>query len=87
MTTDQRRVYGSDHDDPAPWPRPGHTYAELCGGPLGEQLLDITGQTEEELGDGAYLISPTGRYGPGGRSDYEPREDDPLRWDWRGDVP
>ncbi|MFJ9434805.1 hypothetical protein ACIRQY_34880 [Streptomyces sp. NPDC101490] len=39
-----RRVYGSDHDDPDPGPRPGHTYAELTGGPLDGLLLDITGR-------------------------------------------
>lgn len=28
-----------------------------------------------------------GLYGPGGRSDYEPRPGDPDRWDWQGDTP
>ncbi len=33
------------------------------------------------------LITENGAFGPGGRADYEPRPNDPHRWDWGGDVP
>lgn len=48
----QRRVYGADHDDPDPGPRPGHTYRELVGGPLDGLLLDVTGWTDRALREG-----------------------------------
>ncbi|MFI6143684.1 hypothetical protein ACIBCC_36535 [Streptomyces griseus] len=74
-----------DHDAPDPrTPEPGHVYVKLVGGPLDGQLLDVTGYTTEERGDGALLMSNHGRFGPGGRSDYEARPDDPGRWDWTG---
>ncbi|MFJ2590862.1 hypothetical protein [Streptomyces sp. NPDC087538] len=82
-----RHVYGTDQDDPNPGPQPGRTYAELVGGALDGQLLDVTGWDMDESADGAYLITEAGRYGPGGRADYVPRPGDPTRWDWNGDVP
>ena len=81
------RVYGADHDDPDPGPQPGHVYRELCAGPLDGLLLDVTGWSTEELADGAALLTEIGRHGPGGRAHYEPRAQDPLRWDWVGDTP
>lgn len=60
----------------------------LIGGPLDGQTIPVDGWTPEQRAGGAYLISPHGAYGPGGRSDYEPDPDgDPTRWTWRGDVP
>ncbi|MFD5890567.1 hypothetical protein ACFWHQ_31975 [Streptomyces sp. NPDC060334] len=83
-----RRVYGTDHDDPNPGPRPQRTYRELLGGPLDGQLLDVTDRMPEELFTGALLIAPLGMYGPGGRAGYGPREDDPFGpWIWGGDTP
>ncbi|MFJ8855689.1 hypothetical protein [Streptomyces sp. NPDC102437] len=82
-----RHVYGTDHDDPNPGPQPGRTYVELVGGALDGQLLDVTGWTEEQRAGGAYLITEAGRYGAGGRADYEQRPGSPGLWDWRGDVP
>ncbi|MFF1648630.1 hypothetical protein [Streptomyces sp. NPDC058240] len=38
----QRRVYGSDHDDPDPYEQPGREYVELVGGALDGQLVDVT---------------------------------------------
>lgn len=70
-----------------PGAQPGRTYAELTGGPLGGLLLDITGWDPGVVDDGAALISPNGRYGPGGRSPYGPLPGDPLRWEWQGDIP
>ncbi|MFJ5122379.1 hypothetical protein [Kitasatospora sp. NPDC088548] len=82
-TTDHtgRRVYGAEWDDD-PSPEPGHAYRELCGGPLDGLLLDVEGWTDEQLCGGAYLIVP--RDPEGRRADYEPRPDDPERWDYRG---
>ncbi|MEV5259904.1 hypothetical protein AB0L02_17840 [Streptomyces anulatus] len=60
---------------------------ELVGGPLDGQLLGITAYAPEERADGALLMSNHGVYGPGGRSDYEPRPGDPDRWNWAGDTP
>ncbi|MFE0651104.1 hypothetical protein ACFVZH_21200 [Streptomyces sp. NPDC059534] len=80
------RVYGSDHDDPAPGPKPGRTYAELVGGPLDGLLLDITGWTAAEIRTGAGLPTDIGRYGPGGRALYKPRAGACDRWDWEGDA-
>ncbi|WP_097868534.1 hypothetical protein [Streptomyces sp. rh34] len=88
MTGNTRWVYGTDHDDPAPYAfDPDHTYVELVGGPLDGQLLDVTALTAEERADGALLIAPRSAYGPGGRADYEPRPGCTTRWDWSGDVP
>ncbi|MFF1909930.1 hypothetical protein [Kitasatospora sp. NPDC058218] len=81
------RVYGADYDDPDPGPQPGHDYRELCAGPLDGLLLDVTGWDGEQLADGAALLTEIGAYGPGGRAHYEPSDDDPQRWDWRGDTP
>lgn len=55
-----RRVYGTDHDDPSPGPRPGRIYRELLGGPLDGQLLDVTDWMPEDLFTGALLITPLG---------------------------
>lgn len=81
----RRRVYGGDHDDPGP--QPGHVYRELVGGPLDGLLADVTGWTPEEVGEGAALTTEIGAFGPGGRAVYEPRDGDPLYWDWQGDAP
>ncbi|MFF8963220.1 hypothetical protein ACF1BK_10815 [Streptomyces globisporus] len=54
----------------------------------GGQRYTLTGYTPEERTEGgALLMSNHGMYGPGGRSDYEPRPGDPDRWDWQGDTP
>ncbi len=80
------RVYGADHDDPDPGPRPGHDYRELVAGPLDGLLLDVTGWTPEQLAEGAALATEIGAYGPGGHARYGPREGDTQRWDWEGDT-
>ncbi|MEV4430687.1 hypothetical protein ACN9M0_39030 [Streptomyces sp. R-07] len=80
------RVYGSDHEDPDPGPKPGHVYAELVGGPLDGLLLDVTGWTADEK-TGVALMTDIGRFGPGGRALYEPRSGERNRWDWQGDAP
>ncbi|MGW3497358.1 hypothetical protein [Streptomyces sp. NPDC001020] len=81
----QGRVYGAGHDDPGP--RSGRVYAELVGGPLDGLLLDVTGRPDNELKDGVVLPTEIGRYGPGGRAVYVPREAAGHRFDWRGDMP
>jgi hypothetical protein len=81
------RVYGADHEDPHPGPRPGREYAELVGGPLDGLLLDITGWTGAERAQGAALTTEIGRYGPGGRARYGPRAGAPRKWDWDHDTP
>lgn len=86
--TQAQRVYGTEHDRPAPGPRPGRTYRELTGGPLDGQLIDVTGWTEEQVTTGAYLITRHNAYEPGGRASYAPtisRPNDP--WVCEGDVP
>ncbi|GLF96888.1 hypothetical protein [Streptomyces yaizuensis] len=80
------RVYGADHDDPDPGPRPGREYAELVGGPLDGLLLDVTGWSAARRGEGAALATEIGRYGPGGRAVYGPTAADPRKWAWRGDI-
>ncbi|WP_371484706.1 hypothetical protein [Kitasatospora sp. NBC_00315] len=80
------RVYGADHDDPDPGPRPGHAYRELVAGPLDGLLLDVTGWSAGELADGAALPTEIGRFGAGGRARYTPRRENPRRWDWAGDT-
>ncbi|WP_307123438.1 hypothetical protein [Streptomyces sp. B1I3] len=82
----RKRVYGGDHDDPDPGPRPGRFYVELVGGPLDGLLLDVTGWSAEQLHEGASLRTELGRYA-GGRALYGPRTDDPRRFDWDGDSP
>ncbi|MFJ4686693.1 hypothetical protein ACIQNG_21060 [Streptomyces sp. NPDC091377] len=79
------RVYGADPRSPGPVE--GQRYVELVGGPLDGLLLDITGWTRTERDAGAVLRTELGRFGPGGRALYEPRPDDPDRWDWVGDSP
>ncbi|MFF1449902.1 hypothetical protein ACFVYF_17450 [Streptomyces sp. NPDC058274] len=81
------RVYGADHDDPDPGPRPGHEYAELVGGPLDGLLLDVTDWTAHERREGAVLPTEIGAYGPGGHTLYGPRPGDERRFDWHGDAP
>ncbi|MGW7411015.1 hypothetical protein [Streptomyces sp. NPDC054863] len=81
------RVYGHDHADPHQGRRPGRNYAELIGGPLDGLLLDTTGWTPEERRAGAVLRTELGHFGPGGRALYDPRPDDPDRFDWSGDAP
>ncbi|MBP0454023.1 hypothetical protein J5Y04_31450 [Kitasatospora sp. RG8] len=79
------RVYGADHDDPDPGPRPGRAYRELVAGPLDGLLLDVTGWSREELDDGAALLTEIGAYGAGGRAHYGPRPGNGRYWDWEGD--
>lgn len=81
----RRRVYGADHEHPDP--RPDRRYAELVGGPLDGLLLDITGWTRGEAATGVVLPTELGRFGPGGRTMYDPRPGNPARWDWTGDTP
>ncbi|MGW6244382.1 hypothetical protein [Streptomyces roseolus] len=84
--SDDRRVYGTDRGE-GPRPQPGRVYAELVGGPLGGQLLDVTGWSPDAILDGAALITEAGAYGPGGRALYDPVPGDPTRWSWSGDTP
>ncbi|MFB8243024.1 hypothetical protein ACFC58_41455 [Kitasatospora purpeofusca] len=79
------RVYGADHDDPDPGPRPGRVHRELCGGPLDVLLLDATGWDNDALAGGAALSTEIGRFGSGGHTHYEPRLTGTRRWDWTGD--
>ncbi|WP_432085533.1 hypothetical protein [Streptomyces sp. bgisy095] len=65
------QVYGAEHDDPNPGPRPERTYAELVGGLLDGLLPDIQGWRTEEVDDGVALIAELGRC-PGGRALYDP---------------
>lgn len=81
-----RRVYGADHDDPDPGPRPGHDYVELSGGPLDGLLLDVTGWSASDRAGGAALMTEIGAYGAGGRTWYQQRPADPGLWDWDGDT-
>ncbi|MFD3890777.1 hypothetical protein [Streptomyces microflavus] len=53
----------------------------------GRQLLDVTGWSAQQLLDGALLICESGRYGPGGRSDYAGQPNDAGRLYWQGDMP
>ncbi|TRV71775.1 hypothetical protein FKN01_31330 [Streptomyces sp. 130] len=78
-------VYGSE---PPAGPEPGRTYRELRGGPLDGQLVDVTGWPREDIAGGAYLITPYGAYGAGGRASYAPDPESPAGpWQWEGDVP
>ncbi|MEU0134553.1 hypothetical protein ABZ172_11030 [Streptomyces sp. NPDC006296] len=83
----RRRVYGADHDDPDPGPRPGRVYVELVGGPLDGLLLDVTGWPRDRLAAGAALGTELGRFGAGGRTVYGPLAADPQRWAWEADSP
>ncbi|MFE2246194.1 hypothetical protein [Streptomyces lavendulae] len=68
----------------------GHVPVELTGGPPDGLLLDVTGWDPQEIVDNAVLMSDHGRFGPGGRSDYEPADGgsgDVGRFVWRGEVP
>ena len=82
-----QRVYGADHDDPDPGPRPGRARAAPDQPPRQRLLLDVTGWRGQDLQAGAALVTEVGRYGPGGRVVYVPREGDPQRWDWLADIP
>lgn len=81
------RVYGTDHDDPDPGPRPGRDYVELVGGPLDGLLLDVTARSPDERAQGAALVTEIGSFGPGGRTWYGPVPGDQERWQWQGDAP
>ncbi|WP_128376400.1 hypothetical protein [Streptomyces cavernae] len=81
------RVYGADHEDPDPGPRPGHDYRELVGGPLDGLLLDVTGRPDHQRRESVVLPTEMGRYGHGGRAVYAPRPGDDRRFDWQGDSP
>ncbi|MFE3068590.1 hypothetical protein [Streptomyces sp. NPDC059247] len=81
------RVYGQEHDDPRPGPRPGRVYAELVGGPLDGLLLDVTERAVDERDSGVALETELGRHGAAGRSFYDPRPGDAARFDWSGDAP
>ncbi|MEU6314877.1 hypothetical protein [Streptomyces sp. NPDC047014] len=81
----RRRVYGADHEDPDPGPRPGRAYGELVGGPLDGLLLDITDWSPPQLAEEARLPTEIGRYGAGGRTCYRRRPEAPHHWDWTGD--
>ncbi|MCX4417630.1 hypothetical protein AB0K64_14580 [Streptomyces sp. NPDC053741] len=83
----RRRVYGADHDDPDPGPRPGRVYVELVAGPLDGLLLDVTGWPGERLASGAALGTELGKFGAGGSAVYGPVEGDPKRWAWEADSP
>lgn len=83
----QRRVYGTDHEEPDPGPQAGHAYVELAGGPLDGLLLDVTGIPPAERADGAALVTEIGRFGPGGRACYRPAPGRPQVWAWEGDTP
>lgn len=80
------RVYGQDHDDPRPGPRPGRAYVELTGGPLDGLLLDVTDWSPARIRAGATLETALGRYGATGRSLYQPRPGATDRFDWVGDT-
>ncbi|MFJ8770237.1 hypothetical protein [Streptomyces clavifer] len=79
-------IYESEPDEPS-GVVPGHRYAELVGGPLDGQLIDVTDWSVQQLLDGAALIALLGTYGPGGRSHYEGRHGNPDRLHWLGDTP
>ncbi|MFJ7264981.1 hypothetical protein ACIQV2_33050 [Streptomyces globosus] len=80
------RVYGSEPGESGE-PVEGHAYVELVGGPLDGQLLDVTGWSPDDIAGGALLITDTGLYGPGGRSDYIPAPGGGGRYVWNGDTP
>ncbi|MGW0364456.1 hypothetical protein [Streptomyces sp. NPDC002990] len=83
----RRRIYGADHDDPDPGPRPGHVYGELVGGPLDGLLLDITSWSEAQCAEEVRLPTEIGRFGAGGRAHYRRRAAGSTHWDWSGDGP
>ncbi|MEV4194428.1 hypothetical protein [Streptomyces toxytricini] len=60
---------------------------ELVDGPLGGQLLDVTGWSAEGVAGGALLITDVGLFGPGGRSDYIPESGGGGGYVWNGDTP
>ncbi|MEV7701295.1 hypothetical protein ACGFZC_32935 [[Kitasatospora] papulosa] len=77
------RIYGNEPSEPGV-EVPGHRYAELIGGPLDGQHLDVTGWSVQQLLDGAALITEQGAYGPGGRTHYEGQRGNPDRLHWTG---
>lgn len=81
------RVYGADHEDPDPGPRPGREYVELVGGPLDGLLLDVTDWSAAHRQESVSLPTELGRYGHGGRALYAPRPGNDRRFDWHGDSP
>ncbi|MFG3142245.1 hypothetical protein ACGFZA_39270 [Streptomyces sp. NPDC048211] len=50
--TQAPRVYGAEHEAPAPGPRPGHDYRELTGGPLHGQPIEESGWPHEHITSG-----------------------------------
>ncbi|MEU9413075.1 hypothetical protein AB0E08_46290 [Streptomyces sp. NPDC048281] len=88
------RVYGADHDDPDPGPRPDRSYAELVGGPLDGLLLDIHDWSAAQVDDGVALLTELSRW-PGGRALYDPLPGEPrsagpgvtCRLHYTGDTP
>ncbi|KUJ34479.1 hypothetical protein ADL25_40995 [Streptomyces sp. NRRL F-5122] len=79
------RVYGADHEDAGP--RYGRVYAELVAGPLDGLLLDVTHWSAHDRAEGVALRTEIGRYGPGGRALYTPRQAGRPMYDWCGDIP
>ncbi|MFJ8770116.1 hypothetical protein [Streptomyces clavifer] len=79
-------IYGSEPDEPS-GVVPGRRYAELIGGPLDGQLIDVTDWSAQELLDGAALIALPGTHGASGRSHYEGRHGNPDQLHWAGDTP
>ncbi|MFF3018236.1 hypothetical protein [Streptomyces sp. NPDC057939] len=83
----ESRVYGWEPGEQA-GRTVGREYAELVGGLLDGQLLDVTGWTAADRAGGVLLIADLGLYGPGGRADYAPDDDDAAGglFRWRGDT-
>lgn len=79
------RVYGADHEDAGP--RHGRVYTELVAGPLDGLLLDVTDWSAHDRAGGVALRTEIGRYGPGGRALYAPRQADGRLFHWCGDIP
>ncbi|MFF2521465.1 hypothetical protein [Streptomyces liangshanensis] len=77
-------VYGTDYDNPDPGPQPGGVYRKLVCGSLDGLLLDVTGWTEDQLREGAALITEIGAYGPGGRTLHGQDLDRPGHMVWEG---
>ncbi|MEU3405346.1 hypothetical protein ABZ766_15600 [Streptomyces sp. NPDC006670] len=83
-------MYASEPDGPDTGPKAGLDYVRLVGGPLDGMLLDVTGWPQQEVVDGAMLISDHGAFGPGGRSEYVPtwgHQGEAGWFVWQGDVP
>ncbi|MEU1121997.1 hypothetical protein ABZ371_00015 [Streptomyces sp. NPDC005899] len=59
----------------------------LIGGPLDGQRLAVTDWSEQQLLDGAALLTELGAYRPGGRAHYEGQPGNPDRLHWTGHTP